>query len=256
MTRAVLAIAQLTLREALRKRVFVNLAVFAALMVGVSLLMTGLTIGQHQRVIHSVSFTVLAVVGNLLAVFLGAGLIAHEVERRTLYTIVSRPIRRWVFVVGRYLGLASVLAINTLIGGLLVKVVLMISNYPAFEHFMVSLCLIYAEMLIVLSISVVFSAFSTPTLSATFSFCFWVIGRLSVELQELAVLAKNDGLATAMNAAYSVLPNLGRLDPMNLLIHNELPDGGHVGMLLLYTLLYIGVMLAAACWTFERRDLK
>ena len=130
MTGSVLAIAQLTVREAFRKRVFVNLAVFAALMVGVSLLMTGLTIGQHQRVIHTVSFTVLAVVGNLLAVFLGAGLIAHEVERRTLYTIVSRPIRRYVFVLGRYLGLAVVLAINTVVGGMLVKVVLMVSNGP------------------------------------------------------------------------------------------------------------------------------
>ncbi len=254
--RAVLAIAQLTLREALRRRVFVNLAVFAALMVGVSLLMTGLTIGQHQRVIHSVSFAVLSVVGNLLAVFLGAGLIAHEVERRTLYTVVSRPIRRWVFVVGRYVGLAAVLAINTVVGGLLVKVVLMVSNWSAFDHFWVSLALIYAEMLVVLAISVLFSSFSTPTLAATFSFCFWIIGRMSVELQELAVLAKNEGLAAAMTGAYTVLPNLGRLDPMDLLIHNRLPDGTHLSLLFLYALLYIGVMLSAACWTFERRDLK
>ncbi|MEE2835504.1 MAG: ABC transporter permease [Myxococcota bacterium] len=256
MTGSVLAIAQLTVREAFRKRVFVNLAVFAALMVGVSLLMTGLTIGQHQRVIHTVSFTVLAVVGNLLAVFLGAGLIAHEVERRTLYTIVSRPIRRYVFVLGRYLGLAVVLAINTIVGGMLVKVVLMVSNWPAFDHFVVSLGLIYVEMLVVLSISVVFSSFSTPTLSATFGFCFWVIGRLSVELQELAALAKNDGLAAAMKASYTVLPNLGRLDPMNLLIHSQPPDGGHVAMLFAYGLLYVAVMLTIACWTFERRDLK
>ncbi len=254
--RAIVAIAQLTLREALRRRVFVNLAVFAALMVGVSLLMTGLTIGQHQRVIHTVSFTVLSVVGNLLAVFLGAGLIAHEVERRTLYTVVSRPIRRWVFVVGRYGGLAAVLAINTVVGGLLVKVVLLVSNWPALDHFWVSLALIYAEMLVVLAISVLFSSFSTPTLAATFSFCFWVIGRMSVELQELAVLAKNEGLAAAMTGAYTILPNLGRLDPMNLLIHNKPPDGVHVGLLFLYALLYIGVMLSAACWTFERRDLK
>ena len=256
MIRSVLAIAQLTIREALRKRVFVNLAVFAALMVGVSLLMTGLTIGQHQRVIHTVSFAVLAVVGNLLAVFLGAGLIAHEVERRTLYTIVSRPISRWVFVVGRYVGLAAVLAINTIVGGLLVKVVLMVSNWPAFDHFVVSLALIYAEMLVVLAIAVLFSSFSTPTLSATFGFCFWVIGRLSVELQELAVLAKNDGLATAMKVSYTILPNLGRLDPMNLLVHNRPPDGSHVAMLFIYALFYIGIMLSAACWTFERRDLK
>jgi ABC-type transport system involved in multi-copper enzyme maturation permease subunit len=103
---------------------------------------------------------------------------------------------------------------------------------------------------------VLFSSFSTPTLAATFGFCFWVIGRMSVELQELAVLAKNDGLAMAMTGAYSVLPNLGRLDPMDLLIHGRSPDGMHVSMLFLYALLYIGVMLAAACWTFERRDLK
>ena len=255
MTGSVLAIAQLTVREAFRKRVFVNLAVFAALMVGVSLLMTGLTIGQHQRVIHTVSFTVLAVVGNLLAVFLGAGLIAHEVERRTLYTIVSRPIRRYVFVLGRYLGLAVVLAINTIVGGMLVKVVLMVSNWPAFDHFVVSLGLIYVEMLVVLSISVVFSSFSTPTLSATFGFCSWVIGRLSVE-PGAAALAKNDGLAAAMKATYKVIPNLGRLDPMNQLIHSQPPDGGHVDMLFAYGLLYVAVMLTIACWTFERRDLK
>ena len=256
MMRPVLTIAQLTLREAFRKRVFVNLAVFAALMVGVSFLMTGLTIGQHQRVIHSVSFTVLSVVGNLLAVFLGAGLIAHEVERKTLYTIVSRPINRWVFVLGRYLGLAGVLAINTLIGGLLVSSVLMVSNWPALDHFTVSLALIYAEMLVVLSIAVLFSSFSTPTLAATFSLCFWVIGRLSVELQELAGLARNEGLALAMKGAYTLLPNLGRLDPMDLLIHNAAPDAAHVVMLFLYALGYIGLMLSLACWTFERRDLK
>ena len=256
MMRRVLVIAQLTLREALRKRVFVNLGVFAALMVGVSLLMTGLTIGQHQRIIHTVSLTTLSVVGNLLAIFLGAGLIAQEVERKTLYTIVSRPMRRWVFVLGRSLGLAAVLAINTIVGALLVQVVLTMSNWPALPHFGLSLGLIYMEMLVVLGIAVLFSSFSTPTLSATFTLCFWVIGRISVELQELAGLAKNEGLAMAMNAAYSVLPNLGRLDPMDLLIHNQPPPGGHVGMLFVYALFYVAALLTAACWVFERRDLK
>ena len=256
MIRSLYAIAELTMREALRRRVFVNLAIFAALMVGFSLLLSGLTIGQFQRVIHTVSFAVLSIVGNLLAIFLGAGLVANEVERRTLYTVVSRPIRRWVFVVGRYLGLAGVLAINTFGGGLLVTGVLAFSNWPAYDHFLVGLGLIYAEMLVVLAISVLFSSFSTATLSATFSLCFWVIGRLSVELQGLADLAKNESLALAMRSAYRVLPNLGRFDPMDLLIHNKPPPDTHLAMLFLYAVLYIGVMLTAACWTFERRDLK
>ncbi|MBM65549.1 MAG: hypothetical protein CMH55_04865 [Myxococcales bacterium] len=253
--RAVLPIAQLTLREAVRNKVFVNLAVFAALMVGLALLMTGLTVGQHQRIIHTLSFGTLSVVGNLIAVFLGAGLIANEVERKSLYAIVSRPIGRWTVVIGRYLGLAWVLALNTAGGGLLITVILAMGDQVPSEHFVLGLFLIYLEMLLVLSISVLFSSFSTPTLSATFSFCFMVIGRMSPELIDLLPVAESEGLRTLMRFTYSVLPNLARLDPMALVLHGS-PLPGHIAALTAYALAYTSLLLTAACWVFTRRDLK
>jgi ABC-type transport system involved in multi-copper enzyme maturation permease subunit len=164
--------------------------------------------------------------------------------------------RRATFVLGRFFGMAAVLAINTMAGGLLIAGVLAASGWSVFDHFIVCLALYYVEMLVVLAIAVLFSSFSTPTLAATFSFCFWVIGRLSVELQDLAKLAENDGLASLMRATYLILPNLGRLEPMGLLVHNQPPGGAHVGMLFVYGVLYAAVMLCVACWTFDRRDLK
>lgn len=253
--KAVLPIAQLTLREAVRNKVFVNLAVFAALMVGLALLMTGLSIGQHQRIIHTISFGTLSLVGNLIAVFLGAGLIANEVERKSLYAIVSRPVGRWTVVIGRYLGLAWVLALNTIAGGLLITLVLALGEQAPSGHFVIGLLLIYAEMLLVLSISVLFSSFSTPTLSATFAFCFMVIGRMSPELIDLLPVAGSEGLRALMRFTYAILPNLARLDPMALVIHGT-PMASHILALLAYALGYSALLLTAACWAFSRRDLK
>ena len=254
--RGVLAIASLTIKEAARHKVFVNLAVFAAFMVGLALMLTGLTIGQHQRVIHSVSFSVLALVGNLIAIFLGAGLIANEVERKTLYTIVSRPMHRANFVLGRYLGLATVIFMNTALGALLTRGILWAAGYPPYAGFTLALILMFAEMLVVLALSVLFSSFSTPTLSATFTFCFWVIGRMSPELIDLLPMAKGGGLATLMRGTYAILPNLARFDPMRMLFYG---DGGSLaeqGPILLYGFGYSATLLLAACWVFSRRDLK
>jgi ABC-type transport system involved in multi-copper enzyme maturation permease subunit len=249
------AIAGLTLREAVRNKVFVNLGVFAGLMVAMTLMLTGLTIGQQQRIIHTVSFATLSLVGNMIAIFLGAGLIAKEIERKTLYTIVSRPLARFELVLGRYLGMAVVLAMNTFLGGVLVLGVLGYAGWPAFANFALSLGLIFAEMLVVLAIAVLFSSFSTATLAATFTVSFFVLGRISPELVDLAAMARNEQLADLMRAVYTVLPNLARLNPMDLLLHG-IPPADHVVSLFLYAIGYAAMLLVGACWVFSRRDLK
>jgi Cu-processing system permease protein len=129
------------------------------------------------------------------------------------------------------------------------------AGWSAFDHFALSLGLIYAEMLVVLAIAVLFSSFSTATLAATFTTCFFVLGRISPELVELAAMARNEQLAELMRAVYTVLPNLARLNPMDLLLHG-IPPTDHVVTLFLYACGYAAMLLVGACWVFSRRDLK
>src|SRR4051794_22726014 len=113
MINRVSAIAFNTFREAVRDRVLYNLVFFAILMVGAALLFGQISVGIHLIVLINLGLTAISLFGIVIAIFIGIGLVSKEIEKRTLYTVLARPVRRWEFIVGKFFGLAGTLIVNS-----------------------------------------------------------------------------------------------------------------------------------------------
>ena len=113
MSARIVHIASNTFREAVRDRVLYNLIVFALLMSGASILVGQISIDIERLVVINLGLTAVSLFGMVIAIFIGIGLVSKEIEKRTLYTVLSRPVRRWEFIVGKFFGLAGTLVVNT-----------------------------------------------------------------------------------------------------------------------------------------------
>src|SRR5438270_7286327 len=106
-------IAANTFREAVRDRVLYNLVFFAVLMAGGSILVGQISIDIERQVVVNLGLSAVSLFGVVIAIFIGIGLVSKEIEKRTLYTVLARPVRRWEYIVGKFCGLVVTLVVNT-----------------------------------------------------------------------------------------------------------------------------------------------
>lgn len=250
----VLAVASVTVREALRRKLQVNLLLFALLLVVVSAVVSSLTLGEMHRIASDLGLTAMEAMGSLIAVFLGAGAIAGDVERRVLYPIVAKPIARAEYLLGRYLGLAGTLLLNLAAMAVTLAAVLVLqegSLRPLDLALLGAFAAIGVQFLVVAAVAVLFSAITTTTLAAIFALALTVAGRLS---NDLRTLWTGEG-ARIGKVLWYLLPNLSALSLNESVIYRT-PPPAETWLAVAYALLYAGGLLALAAAVFERRDLK
>jgi ABC-type transport system involved in multi-copper enzyme maturation permease subunit len=250
----VLALAAVTVQEALRRKVQVNLLLFALLLVIVSLVLSQLTIGEMHRIAADLGLTAMEAMGSLIAVFLGASLVAGDIERRILYPVIAKPVSRAEYLLGRYLGLAATLLLNLAAMGVTLAVMLVLAtgSWRALDAALLSaLAMLAVQFLVVAAIAVLFSAVTTTTLAAIFSLAITIAGRLS---NDLRTLWEGPG-AKLGEVLWYVLPNLSALSLNESVIYRT-PPPASAWLAVLYALLYAGAALALAAAVFERRDLR
>ena len=99
-------------RESVRDKVLYNLVAFAILLMGASYLIGQLTAGQDVKIIKDLGLAATSIFGLFIAVFIGIGLVSKEVERRSIYALLAKPIERYQIVLGKYAGLVLTLVVN------------------------------------------------------------------------------------------------------------------------------------------------
>ena len=189
----ILAIAFNTFRENLRDKLLYNLLVFALLMIGSSVLLSRLTLGEFHRLILDLGLGSINFFGVLIAIFVGIGLVSKEIEKKTIYTIVSKPVARYQFLLGKYLGLTITLFVNTVVMALGLLVVLYAQAVPVEGMLFKALALIFVEFMVITAVALLFSTFTSATLSAIFTLAMYVIGHLTADLKVFG--AKMDDLS-------------------------------------------------------------
>ncbi len=250
----VLAIAAVTLREALRRRIQVNLLLFAIVLVIASLVLSSLTIGEMHRVAADLGLTAMEAMGSLIAVFLGASLVAGDVERRVVYPIVAKPVSRAQYLLGRYVGLAATLVLNLAVMGATLAAMLALeerSLRPLDLALLSAYAMMAVQFLVVAAVAVLFSSFTTTTLAAIFALAVTIAGRLSNDLRTLWT-GPGAGLGRAL---WYVVPNLSALS-LNESVVYRTPPPATAWLAVLYAILYAAAALALAAAAFERRDLR
>jgi len=251
----ILSIAVNTFRENLREKLLYNLLFFALLMIGSSILLSRITLGDYHRLILDLGLASINLFGVLIAIFVGIGLVSKEVDRKTIYTIVSKPIPRYEFLLGKYCGLVITLLANTVVMVAGLVIVLQVMDVPITSLVFKSLALIFLELMVITAVAVLFSTFTSATLSAIFTLAVYVIGHLSGDLKDFA-RKLDDVSQMAVNAIYYALPNLERFNLKGHVIHHLDFGIADMALTLAYGLTYAAFLLLLASVIFQRRDFQ
>lgn len=243
-----------TFRESLRDKILYNLLFFALLLIGGSVLLADLSIMEHHKVVTDMGLAAINLIGVIIAIFVGISLVSKEIERRTVYTIMARPISRTQFILGKYFGLGLTLLVN--IGVMLVMylAILWMTGAPIHVALLQAVQLIFVELLLVTALALLFSTFSSSTLSAIMTLGIYVIGHLTADLKGLAEKSGDEALKFAMTSLYYICPNLELLNIKGQAARGIAIAPSYELLVSGYGLLYATVLLAMACVIFQRRD--
>ena len=199
-------------RESLRDKILYNLVLFAGLLIGFSVFLADLSITEHHKIIADMGLAAINFIGVVIAIFIGISLVNKEIERRTIYTIMARPISRPLFIMGKYFGLVLTLFVNVSIMLAVFLVTLWLYHVPISPSLFQAVQLIFVEILVITALALFFSTFSSSTLSAILTIGIYVVGHLTADLRTVAA---NSGSAVAnilVNVLYYLCPNLEMLN--------------------------------------------
>ena len=267
--RQIALVASAVYRESVRDRVPLTIVGFGVLLVFASYLISQLTAGQDLKIIKDLGLAALNLLGLFIAVFIGIGLVAKEVDRRSIYTLLSKPITREQFLIGKYVGLVMTLAVN--LGAMCVAyyAVLLYQDSvapssaraawpaPAMDpRLMTAVVLIFGELMIVTAVALFFSSFSSPLLAMLLTLGLWVAGHFNADLRQFEQIVDSEMAGYLARAVYYVLPNLAPFNVKAEVVHAVAVPTSHVVLTLAYAAVYISALLFATMAVFRKRDFR
>ena len=241
-------------RESLRDKILYNLVLFAGLLIGLSVLLADLSITEHHKVIADMGLAAINLIGVIIAIFVGISLVNKEIERRTIYTIMARPISRTFFIMGKYLGLALTLFVNLAIMLAVFLLTLWLYHVPIQTSLFQAVALIFVEILVVTAIALFFSTFTSTTLSAIFTLGLYVIGHLTADLRSMVANSESGAVKGVVDLLFSLCPNLEMLNIKGQAAVGLVVAPEYLMLASLYGLLYASLLLTGACLVFQQRD--
>ncbi len=250
------AIAVNTFKEALRDKVLYSLLFFSVVIIGISLILDHLTIGEPTKIVKDFGLASISLFGILIAIFVGIGLVYKEIERKTIHNILSKPIHRYQFIIGKYLGLMVTLFV--VVGLMSLLLLGMLYCYEGNADFSVlpAIAMTFVELMVVTAFALLFSSFSTPILSGLFTLSFYIIGHLTTDLLALGQRGQSALLKHTTKALYCLLPNLEYFNIKGSVVYHEPILREYYFFAPCYGLSYVLAILAVTIMIFEKRDFR
>jgi ABC-type transport system involved in multi-copper enzyme maturation permease subunit len=242
-----------TFREAVRDRVLYNLIVFALLMMGAAILVGEISIGIDRLVIINLGLSAISIFGLVMAIFIGVGLVYKEMEKRTLYSLLAKPVRRWEFLVGKFGGLLLTLVVNTSFMTLGLAAALF---YVSRQFVLVAVYFILLELALVTAFALFFSCFSSPMLSTLFTLGIYVAGFFSADIRGIGTVTRSPAMQAAARVVSYLLPNFRNFNVISAAAHGDAIPFSLVWQNTAYAALYVTLVLIAASAIFSGRNLK
>jgi ABC-type transport system involved in multi-copper enzyme maturation permease subunit len=256
MNQVVMGIARNTFKEGVRDRLFVIIGVFAAVVIASSLVIGPLSLGEQVRITQDLGLASISILGFIIAVLVGTSIVHRETDKRTIYTVISKPVDRWQFILGKFTGLAA--TVSLLVGGM--TLLLMVINFAVARDFnpqlLVAVLLTWMELLLLIALSVLMSTLASPILGAIFSLLLYVIGHTIADVRELATTFGTGSLKVLTDAIYYAVPNLEYLNVRNKVTHGVPVDVSYVAFASSYALVYTVAFLVIAILVFEKKEFK
>ena len=248
------AIAGITFKEAKRDRVLYLLFFFAALGIVAARVLAVLTVGDRIKIIKDVGLASISLFGVLMAILIGTGLVYKEIDKKTIFTLLAKPLHRAEFILGKFLGLVLTLCVMTLAMTLIFLAIVYAHTLRIETTLLVAVGFIFLELVLITAVAVLFSCFSTPILSSLFTLAFYLIGHLSWGLELIIRKMRPGAGRTLVRGLYAFLPDLENFNFKTEVVHGlPIPAGIYLSSFL-YGICYTAFILGLAVLVFRRRD--
>jgi len=242
-----------TFRETVRDKLLYSLVAFAVLAIGGSWLAGSVSLGQDVRVIQDFSLTAMLVFLLIITIFIGTQLVYREVERKTIYLTLTKPISRDLFYLGKFVGLAITIAVSALVMAVIFLGLLWFKTKAVPVSAMMAVLFIILEAWLLTAVGLLFSAFTSPIASAVYTFCLFLIGHSSATIWAIAAKAQ-PVVRELLQGVYYIFPNLEKFNLRNEVIFNFVPSATQIEAVLLYFAAYTGVLLLLGLLAFRRDE--
>jgi ABC-type transport system involved in multi-copper enzyme maturation permease subunit len=249
-------IAMNTLREAVRNKLLYTLLFFGVILILVGVVLSALSYVESERILQDFGFAAIRLFSVAIAIFVGVTLIHKEVERRTVYAILSKPLSRAEFLLGKYVGLLVTIWMQMAIMIVFFVAVSLVTGAPLDSGHMVAFALIAAELAVIVAVATFFSAFTTPMLASFFSVGIWALGHMTRDLRDIGASSISESVKGATSFLHGALPDLESFNFSTEAAHGLAFTASDLWLPVLYGLGYVTVLLIAAIAIFERRDLR
>ncbi len=253
--RAIAAIAANTFREAVRDRILYLFVGFAVVLLVGSKLFGMLTVGDETKIIKDLGLASIQFFSMLIAVMMSLLLISREVDSRTVFNILARPVRRWQFLLGKYLGLVAVVAVNLVLMTVLLVVVVWVYQHEFDPMLLFAGAMTLVEMAVLAAFATLFAVLTRPILGSLMTLAVFVVGHMSEDLWLLTRQLPGTFARAVIAAAYYLVPNLERFNFHTEIVHKLPIPISAVLWALAYALLLITLALVLADLRFRRKDL-
>lgn len=266
--RKIFTVAHNTFTESIRDRVLYSLIFFALIMIASSLVLSTISAEQHNKIVKDFGLTAISIFGILLSIFLGIGLVYKEIEKKTVYNIFSKPLERYQFIIGKYLGLSLTILIITLAMSLILFLIVLYIELSSkdfiiyyygghyFKELFLAIYFQFLEFLILIGIALVLSSFTTPVIAILLSFLVFAMGRFSSDIRLFAEEIKNPVVNIFSEFLYRTIPNLEKFDFRSEAVYGGEISWNLVGYTSIYAVIYIFLLLFISIIIFERREFK
>jgi ABC-type transport system involved in multi-copper enzyme maturation permease subunit len=268
--RTIVLVALHVFRDSVRDKVLYSIVAFAVLLMAASYLIGQLTAGQDLKIIKDLGLAAMSLFGLFIAVFIGIGLIAREIERRSIFALLAKPVRRHEFIVGKYLGLVGTLLANLAVMAVAYYAVLAYMGWvlppaaikalptaPTDPRLLLAIAMIACELSLVTALALFWSTFSSSALlSAALTIGIYVAGQFGADLRNLEQVVDSPAAAWLGRALYYLLPNFAAFDIKAQVVHALPVEPEYLVLTAGYAAVYITLLLVASILMFSRRDFK
>lgn len=251
----VFAIARNTFREAIRNKILYAILFFAVLVLFASLILGELSLNQGIKVTQDTGLTAISAFGILIAIFIGVSLVHRELDKRTIYTLISKPIHRHHFFLGKYFGMLMTAFVQVFVLTLVFTLLLFYQYNWGYIEFNVysAIFLYWIEIMLITSVALFFSSFTTPFFSGVFTFSIFIIGRIMPEVEMIMDKLENPALWVLLKVS-TALPNLQTFNITDKVVHGEIIESTYILSSTMYGLFYTLLFLLLGSLLFSRRD--
>jgi ABC-type transport system involved in multi-copper enzyme maturation permease subunit len=251
-----LALARTTIKENIRNRALLTLILTGSVLFSFTILLGTLAIGDELKVVVDSGFWIMGIFGLITALFLGQNTIQGELQKKTIYMISSRPVERWVFIMGKFCGMTWVILVMNLILSLIFSAIFLLSGGSVTHELIISLASILIEWWVLAGFSLFFASFTTPLLHGFFLVTLYFIGHWTNYLYAFAMNTEDIILKKVLIILYHVFPNLEALNYRSLVLYEEPAEPMMLLLSLCSGLFWLITAIFSAVVIFTRRELR